>query len=42
LAQLLNSGKRVSKQGSKGQIWDSLLSVILVDGKNLRPMDSTG
>uniref|UniRef100_A0A7M5X2R3 C2 domain-containing protein n=1 Tax=Clytia hemisphaerica TaxID=252671 RepID=A0A7M5X2R3_9CNID len=42
LAQLLSSAKRVSKHSSRSQIWDSLLSVILVKGTNLRPMDHTG
>ncbi|XP_057302904.1 multiple C2 and transmembrane domain-containing protein 1-like isoform X1 [Hydractinia symbiolongicarpus] len=43
LAQLLSSAKKVSRLGgSKGQIWDSLLSVILVKGKDLKAMDSTG
>lgn len=43
LAQLLSSAKKVSRLGgSKGQIWDSLLSVILVKGNHLKAMDSTG
>lgn len=41
LSQLLNSAKRATKHNSKSQIWDSLLSVILVDGKNLKTTDGS-